>query len=150
MGKPGSMGQGSAASWLFPYAGQPPRGTTRRSLTDGKGWFCGTRQRGELAFPICGTAAARNYRTRLDEWETLVSWDQAASDTEGAPGWHSAACAHEASCALPRYAGARSMWSERRISCQLSRTRQEVYPNSIFRRQPFAELPLLPCGPRCW
>ena len=100
------MGPGSAASWLAPYAGQPPRGTARRSLTNGKGWFRGTRQRGELACLICGAAAARNCQTGLAGWERLVFWDQAASDTEGAPGLHFAAWAHEASCALSRCAAA--------------------------------------------
>ena len=38
-------GFGSAASWLFPYAGQPPRGTAGRSLPDDKRWLNGTRQR---------------------------------------------------------------------------------------------------------
>ena len=38
-------GFGSAASWLFPYAGQPPRGTAGRGLLDVIRWFNGTRQR---------------------------------------------------------------------------------------------------------
>ena len=124
-----------AASCLASYAGQPPRGTARRSLPDGKGWFSETRQRGELACLICGAAAARNCQTRFDEWETLVFWDQAASDTEGAPGLNGVAMGHEASCALPRCvapgvrfargfrgrAGARPMWSERRYRLMTER-----------------------------
>ena len=45
MGKVGLVRPGSAASWLASYAGQPPRGTARRGLTNGKRWFFGTRQR---------------------------------------------------------------------------------------------------------
>ena len=60
------MGPGSAASWLAPYAGQPPRGTARRSLTNGKRWFNGTRQRAiRRARRVCTSLRGRMRRAAL-------------------------------------------------------------------------------------